>query len=70
MVIKQVFDSKGNPLKGIFKKEDGSIIIKNEPELVKNIKQHNTFERLNNQIQDLTDRLARVESFLQIENKQ
>jgi uncharacterized protein involved in exopolysaccharide biosynthesis len=70
MVMKQVFDSRGNPLKGIFKKDDGSIVNKNESELVKNLKQHNTFERLNNQIQELMDRLARIESFLKIENKQ
>lgn len=70
MVMKQVFDSKGNPVKGVFKKDDGSIVVKNETELVKNLKQHNIFDRLNTQIQDLTERLTRIESFLNIENKQ
>lgn len=62
--MKQVIDSAGNPIKGLFKKPDGSVVVRNEPELKKNLKQHETFDRLNNQINDLTVRVSEIESFL------
>jgi hypothetical protein len=60
----QVVDSSGNPIKGLFKKADGSVIVKNDTELKKNLKQHETFDRLNNQIKDLTARVSEIENLL------
>lgn len=62
--MKQVVDASGNPIKGLFKKADGSVVVHNDAELKKNLKQHETFDRLNNQINELNTRVSEIETFL------
>jgi hypothetical protein len=62
--MKQIVDASGTPIKGLFKNADGSVIVKNDVELKKNLKQHETFDRLNNQINDLTIRVSEIENLL------
>jgi hypothetical protein len=62
--MKQIVDSAGNPIKGLFKKPDGSVVVRNDAELKKNLIQHSTFDRLNNQITELTARVTEIETFL------
>lgn len=60
----QVVDASGNPIKGLFKKVDGSVVVKNDMEFKKNLKQHEVFDRLNNQIENLTARVTEIETLL------
>jgi hypothetical protein len=62
--MKQVVDASGNPIKGLFKKADGSVVVRNDAELKKNLTQHEAFDRLNNQITELNARVAEIENFL------
>jgi len=62
--MKQVLDSFGKPIKGLYKNQDGSVVVKNDAELKKNLKQRETFDRLNNQISDLQSRVSEIENLL------
>ncbi len=68
--MKQIVDKNGTPLHGLFRKDDGSVVFKNEVEFQKNLKQQEAFNRLNNLVTQLTFRVDAIENLLANWNKQ
>lgn len=58
--MKQVVDANGNPIKGLFKNNDGSIIVKDPDGLKKSQIQKNSFLALNNEVVDLRQQLRKI----------
>lgn len=59
--MKQVVDASGNKLVGIFKKDDGSIVVINPHEYKKVVKEISMLE----EIVDLKERLSQLEHIIQ-----
>ncbi len=56
----QVVDANGVPIKGLFKKADGSIVVKDQEALRKSQIQKNAFVALNNEVVDLKQQLKKI----------
>lgn len=51
--MKQVVNEYGQSITGLFRTDDGALIVKNETSLEKSRLQHNTFSSLNKEIDQL-----------------
>ena len=58
--MKQVTNAAGEPIKGIFRNDDGSIVIINYTELKKSKLSHAAFESLNNEVQELKKQMKQI----------
>jgi len=51
--MRQVIDASGNPVKGLFRRADDSLVVINEAEFAKNKISHDAFESLNKEVMEL-----------------
>lgn len=58
--MKKVLNSRGVHIPNLFRKEDGSFVVKPSPELQKNKLQHDSFEALNNEVRELKKQMKYI----------
>jgi hypothetical protein len=58
--MRQVFDKNGNPIKGLFRRVDDSLVVINSTEFEKNKLSHDAFQSLNNEVQTLKAQIAEI----------
>lgn len=56
----QVADRSGTPIKGLFKKSDGSLVVHDPAGLLKSKQQKNAFDTLNNEISELKQQMKLI----------
>jgi hypothetical protein len=62
--MKQVIDSSGNVINGLFRNSDNSLIFKDDIALSKSIASNNVFTTLNNEVQELKEQMNRIMEML------
>lgn len=58
--MRQVFDSNGVPIKGLFRRSDDSLVVINPEEFTKNKISHEAFETLNKEVMDLKFQVQQI----------
>ena len=58
--MRQVFDRSGNPIKGLFRRADDSLVVIDDAEFNKNKLSHDAFESLNKEVQQLKAQMALI----------
>jgi hypothetical protein len=58
--MKQVVDINGLPINGLFKKDDGSIIVQDDTSLLINRSQHAAFGTINEEISSLKQQVQQL----------
>jgi cell division protein FtsB len=58
--MRQVCDASGNPIKGLFRRADDSLVVVDPVEFQKNKISHDAFQALNNEVQSLKQQIAKI----------
>lgn len=58
--MRQVVDSSGIAIKGLFRRTDDSLVVVNHEEFVKNKISHDAFEALNNEVMTLRKQVNQI----------
>jgi hypothetical protein len=58
--MRQVCDVNGNPVKGLFRRADDSLVVVDPTEFQKNKISHDAFQALNNEVQTLKQQIAKI----------
>ena len=58
--MRQVVDSNGNPIRGLFRRADDSLVVIDQQEFEKNKISHQAFEALNNEVSQLKNQMALI----------
>ena len=67
--MKQVVDSQGIKISGLFKTESGSLVVQDTHGFFKNRASHGVFSELKDEISDLREKLNEIMSFISTLNK-
>ncbi len=62
--MRQVVDNAGNPVKGLFRRADDSLVVINPDEFAKNKISHDAFQALNNEVMILKNQMEKVMEML------
>lgn len=58
--MRQVLDKSGNPIKGLFRRSDDSLVVINQAEFERNRISHEAFESLNTEVRELKKQMEQV----------
>lgn len=58
--MKQIINREGAPIKGLFKKDDKSIVVLDRAAFIKNQSQHAAFETLNREVASLKEQMQKI----------